>query len=90
MLDINRATRTHALAFREWELWKALCQELADVRAVTSSDLTSSPAERDTPGQKLFASIREWGEALADLRTNLALDAIHRATARDNRPYLDL
>lgn len=52
----------------EWDAWRRICDRLELMHAVTREDLESSPSTRDTDGQKLLALIREWGDALADLK----------------------
>lgn len=52
----------------EWEIWRTLCRHLEGSGAVNRGDLESSPAENTTAGQLLLSTIREWGEALVDLR----------------------
>lgn len=48
---------------REWELWRKLCGELRELGAVTQSDLDSPQGARETSGQNVLQTIREWGDA---------------------------
>lgn len=47
--------------------WLALCLTLKSMGAVTGADLNSRQSERATPGQRLLAEIRKWGDRRADL-----------------------
>jgi hypothetical protein len=53
----------------EYQEWQTLVRLLIELGVATTADAKSSQHERDTPGQRLYAQIREWGEALAQLRT---------------------
>lgn len=46
---------------REHKCWAELCQMLRETGAVTSTDCASAREKQDTPGQRLFAKLREWG-----------------------------
>ncbi|HXJ73795.1 MAG TPA: hypothetical protein VNM37_13130 [Candidatus Dormibacteraeota bacterium] len=52
----------------EHQRWQELCAALQAAGAVTAADCNAKLAARGTPGEKLFASIRVWGEALIALR----------------------
>jgi len=56
----------------EWEKWLALCDVLKETGAVTEADCASNMEANETPGQRLFIAIREWGDAFA-------LSSVYRA-----------
>jgi hypothetical protein len=59
---------------REWQAWKEVVRLLEETGAVTKED-SSAPQKgltAITPGTRLYAAIREWGEMLADLRVEYA------------------
>lgn len=64
----------HACASAEWELWRKLVSRLVLLDAVTKADAESPATADTTPGQKLFALIREWGDARATLALAAAAD----------------
>ena len=49
----------------EHQLWKDLCQQLLELKAVTDQDLHSRVSEKKTPGQLLLRKIRKWGDTRA-------------------------
>jgi hypothetical protein len=49
----------------EWELWRSLCAALVECGAVTAADLRLPANSLDTPGCRLFAALRSWGDARA-------------------------
>ncbi len=49
----------------EWQAWHDLCKALLEAGAVTAADLLSHTGRRDTVGQRLLQTIRDWGEARA-------------------------
>jgi hypothetical protein len=57
------------LAKQELEAWHQLGDALHKLGAVTADDLAAKYSERKTPGQKLLALIRVWGEAQLAVRT---------------------
>ena len=50
---------------QEYRKWRELCALLAQSGAVAKTDIYSKTTARDTPGQRLIACIREWGELRA-------------------------
>jgi hypothetical protein len=57
-----------ALIEREWQAWQDLTAKLKALGSVTEEDCASPVTECETPGQDLFAAIREWGRLNAKLR----------------------
>jgi hypothetical protein len=53
---------------KEYDLWLTLNRLLISGGAVTQTDSESRAETRETPGQRLYAAIREWGDALVALR----------------------
>lgn len=57
---------------REWEAWQKIVKLSEESGAITRKDWETAvgkPAE--TPGVKLIIAIKEWGEALVSLRSEL-------------------
>jgi hypothetical protein len=73
---MNMDQLTRLAARHEHELWRRLSDQLVARGAVAPSDAKSSVTLRETPGQKLYSLIREWGEALV---------ALDRATLTESR-----
>jgi hypothetical protein len=56
MSDLQRA---------EYERWLLICQALKEAGAVTESDLASPVMSTRTPGERLLADLRHWGNLRA-------------------------
>mgnify|MGYP001617034746 FL=1 len=52
----------------EHAAWLRLCKLLHETGAATEADLRHSATSMETPGDRLFAAIRAWGDALAALK----------------------
>jgi len=61
---------TRELAHNEWDAWHFLCDELKKAEVVTQDDCNSQVTMLETPGQKVFAAIRDWGESLVEAKRN--------------------
>jgi hypothetical protein len=59
------------LAHDEVEAWHKLCEKLKATGVVTDADLQSPAGTLETPGQQVFAAIKDWGEMLVRLRTTI-------------------
>lgn len=62
---------TDRVARVEWEAWQEICKLLRETNAVTEADMqtpVSKPAT--TPGLKLLAAIRAWGDAMPALHAD--------------------
>lgn len=57
------------LAHDEVEAWRVLCEKLRATGVVTEADMHSPAGTLETPGQQVFAAIKDWGEMLVRLRT---------------------
>lgn len=64
-IDLNTTIRSRA----EHDAWRKLCGTLRGAGAVTDDDLSHPATATATPGDCVFAAIREWGAALVALRT---------------------
>ena len=54
----------------EWMEWQELVAALKASGAVTEEDCTTLASARPlTPGQRVFAAVRAWGEAYAKLQS---------------------
>ncbi|MCC6809962.1 MAG: hypothetical protein IT381_21210 [Deltaproteobacteria bacterium] len=51
----------------EWAAWRAICEQLEALGAVTESDLKSSAGASGTPGLDLIHAIKAWGKAYVKL-----------------------
>lgn len=71
-MDIMRElTITHD----EYAKWREVVTQLKAIGAVTQRDCQSPPSVLETPGQKLFEAIRQWGDSLVELRRQEDRDA---------------
>lgn len=61
-------TAQERLMEAEWKQWMELCKALKELGAVTEQDARSRRSATATPGQRLFARIRNWGDTLVALR----------------------
>ena len=59
--------RSNYHGHEEWQAWQQVVEGLKSSGAVIDADCTSLATLRETPGQRLFATIREWGEKYAAL-----------------------
>lgn len=56
------------LAHIEHKLWLDLWKQLLALKAITEEDLKKPQSADDSPGSILLATIRRWGESLAEIR----------------------
>lgn len=56
------------LAHIEHKLWLDLWKQLLALKAITEEDLKKPQSAEDSPGSVLLATIRRWGDSLADIR----------------------
>lgn len=56
------------LAHIEHGLWLDLWKQLLALKAITEDDLKKPQSQQDSPGSILLATIRRWGDSLADIR----------------------
>lgn len=69
MPKTHKPSDAQRLAMEEIKAWHALGNALQEAGAVTADDLKARYSERKTPGQKLLALVRLWGEAQFAVRT---------------------
>ena len=48
--------------------WKDLEWKLCEIRAVTEKDCRAGPDDSSTPGRLILCLVRNWGEALVNVR----------------------
>jgi len=54
----------------EIEAWRKVCKLLRETDAVTEADLNSRVTDDHTPGQRLFAAIRDWADNYASMQVS--------------------
>lgn len=62
------------LAHKEHSLWLDLWKQLLQLKAITEDDLKKPQSQQDSPGSILLATIRKWGDSLAEIRKYQARD----------------
>ena len=64
------------LAHIEHRAWLDLWKQLLALKAITEEDLQKPQSANDSPGSILLATIRQWGDSLADIRKEQMRDAL--------------
>lgn len=83
MSNPEREAKLRELSQDEFQAWHKVAEALEAAGTVTKADSQSKVNARETPGQRVYAAIRSWGECLVELKLS---EAVHTLLeTRENR-----